>query len=119
MNLAQIRASQRIGIWCRSREFLDIILRRLKEFNLPVTRVTHATGDDVPDVRDFLKTAEVLILPPGGLPTQDKAASSALQAFGDRGGRLIKFDYQIERGSLAHVEERIRELIRKRPSRLA
>jgi GntR family transcriptional regulator len=119
MNLAQIRASQRIGIWCRSREFLDIIRRRLKEFNLPMTQLTHAVGETVPDMREFLKNVDVLILPPGGLPTQDKASAAAMQAFGDRGGRLIRFDYQVERGSLANLEERLRELIRKRPPSLA
>lgn len=119
MTLAQIRASQRIGIWCRSRQFLDIIRRRLKEFNLPATQVAQAVGESIPDLREFLKDVDVLIVPPGGLPAPDKAAAAALEAFGDRGGRVVKFDYQIERGSLAHVEERLKELMRRRPSGLA
>ena len=35
----------------------------------------------------------------------------AVQEFTQRGGRIIAFDYQIDRGSLLHVEERIRQLL--------
>ena len=59
----------------------------------------------------------MLIVPPSGLPELDKASASALEAFRERGGRIIKFDYQIERGSLANVEERMKELMRRHPPR--
>lgn len=117
MSLARIGASQRIGIWCRSREFLGIIRRRLKEFNLPAAQVEDFVGEKVPDLRVFLKGVDVLIVPPSGLPELDRGSASALETFRERGGRIIKFDYQIERGSLANVEERMKELMRRHPAR--
>lgn len=119
MNLAQIKPSQRIGIWCRSEEFLEIIRRRLKEFSLTAAQVASTVSEEIPDLHELLKEVDVLIVPPAGLPVQDRSAAAAMDAFGDRGGRVIKFDYQIERGSLAHVEDRLRELMRKRPSPMA
>ncbi len=117
MSLARIGAAQRIGIWCRSKEFLGIIKRRLKEFNLPAAQAEHVVGERIPDMRAFLKAVDVLIVPPSGLPELDKGSASALEAFRERGGRIIKFDYQIERGSLANVENRLKELMRRHPAR--
>jgi hypothetical protein len=36
---------------------------------------------------------------------------AAVQEFTQRGGKVITFDYQIERGSLLYVEERISQLL--------
>ncbi|MCA1950765.1 MAG: hypothetical protein LDL24_09345, partial [Treponema sp.] len=59
----------------------------------------------------FLAHKEVIIVPPSWKQPEGKVAQASLQDFTSRGGKLIVFDYQVERGSVIYVEERVRDLL--------
>jgi DNA-binding transcriptional regulator YhcF (GntR family) len=108
INLAAIKPGQRVGIVCESRQFLTIIRNKLKDFGIAAGSVTHVLAPPGEDVTSFLNDVDTVILPPGHTIGLDRENKAAVQAFMDRGGRVIRFDYQIERGSLLHLEERIK-----------
>ena len=57
---------------------------------------------------EFLQDKTVLIVPPGFVPAPG-APGAALRGFTSRGGKIIRFEYQIERGALLYLEKIISE----------
>jgi DNA-binding transcriptional regulator YhcF (GntR family) len=106
LRLSAIGGGARVGVLCRSRQFFSIVRLRLEE--LRVAAALEALYEPRPPgaLEEFARDKQALILSPGHGATREEAR--ALCAFTERGGALMAFDYQIERGSLAHVEERIR-----------
>ncbi len=108
--LATLAPSRAVGILCESEQFLRIVRRRLDELGLG-GRATHLLlPADAARIEAFLADRDVLVAPPGVRAALDRETSRALQRFDERGGAVLAFDYRIERGSLVHLEERIRAL---------
>jgi DNA-binding transcriptional regulator YhcF (GntR family) len=110
IDLAVLKPMQTIGILHESRQFLAIVRQKLDEL-----RITNSIGQldwpwEIESLEKFLANKDVLIVPSvfPGLLTRETAP--ILTLFNQAGGRIIKFDYQIERGSLVYIEERIKEL---------
>ena len=59
----------------------------------------------------FVADKDVLIVPPDFTSMLDAASAPVIAEFTEGGGRVISFDYQIERGSLVYLDERIRGLL--------
>ncbi|MDD5482167.1 MAG: GntR family transcriptional regulator [Kiritimatiellae bacterium] len=114
IDLAGIGMNQQIGVICESRQFLNIIIRRLNDFSIPAGRVHHLAPEETGKLPGFLAAHQVIITPPGYTFPITRDNTAAIQAFTHSGGRIIPFDYQIERSSLLYVEERIKDLIRRR-----
>ncbi|MFP4383176.1 MAG: GntR family transcriptional regulator [Spirochaetia bacterium] len=109
ISLAGVSSIQRIGIMADSIEFINLVKTKLKDFQLPLRPVKHRFTSQTDDFNDFIADRDVIILPPGrGLPP-DKEYRGSIQDFTSRGGKRIYFEYQLERGSLLYVEERIKE----------
>jgi len=113
INLAKISSTQKIGIVCNSKKFKEIIRTQLKSFQVPLSNVSHFLRKKDTEFPNFIKDKQVLIVPPVYYPPTTKESAEALQQFRERGGLLIKFDYQIERGSLLYVEERLKKLLER------
>lgn len=113
IDLAAITSSQKIGVVCESQKFLSIILGKLKDFKIVSTNVEHRFISDDSHIGDFLRDKQVVIVPPNCPLLRDRAEAAAVQEFTQRGGKVIAFDFQIERGSLLYVEERIKALLSK------
>jgi hypothetical protein len=111
VNLARLTPSQRIGVVCESQRFLDIVLDHLKAFDIPAASVARLFWSDLAKLGPFLAGKDAVIIPAGYSLQRDREHLAALQAFTEGGGAIIPFDYQIERGSLLHVEERLRSLL--------
>ncbi len=113
VGLAGIRSAQRVGVLCRSPRFLSLIKEKLSLFGVVETRIKHMLlgPGPVPDLGDFLADRDVLVIPPGLSVYSDRHKAAAVNAFTRRGGRIIVFDHQIERGSILHVQDRIRQII--------
>jgi DNA-binding transcriptional regulator YhcF (GntR family) len=112
LRLASLKPDQRIGVLCQSVKFFSIVQLRLGDMHftgsLEALYAPRAPGA----LAGFLADREVLIVAPGERPSREEAR--AVEAFTGRGGLMVTFDYQIERGSLTHVEERIHRLLEAR-----
>jgi len=99
-----------IGILCESQAFLGIIQRKLE--NLCLANTVHHLFWPAPveTIETFLAEHDVLIVPPAFPILLNRETAPILTAFTQGGGRIIPFDYQIERGSMVYLEERIKDL---------
>jgi DNA-binding transcriptional regulator YhcF (GntR family) len=108
--LSGLKARQTIGILHRSERFYGIVLDWLRQF-----KVAGPFESLLPSkARGFgraLKSCRVLITPPGFGTSLDPDQMCALQTFRESGGRIIPFEYQIERGSLLYLEECLKRLL--------
>ena len=109
--LARLAPSQKIGIVCESKRFLDIVLDHLKAFDIPATSVAPLFWSEIDRLDKFISGLDAVIIPAGYSLQKNREHLAAIQEFTERGGVIISFDYQIERGSLLNLEERLRTLL--------
>ncbi|MCG8571884.1 MAG: GntR family transcriptional regulator, partial [Spirochaetes bacterium] len=110
IQLASISNQKKIGILCESEKFYRIIHHHLENLNfisanIEVSFFNHKMNND-----QFIAQQDILIIPPGYSFDQLVDQTSVFQQFRQKGGKIIRFDYQIERGSLLYIEERIKQL---------
>jgi DNA-binding transcriptional regulator YhcF (GntR family) len=108
--LAALRPSQAVGILCESVQFLRIVQARLHDLGLGDGATHLLLPAEAATIERFLADRDVLVAPPGIRAALDRDTARALQQFDERGGSVLAFDYRIEGGSLAHLEERIRAI---------
>ncbi len=110
ISLASIKPGRRLGLVYRSRQFKEIILNKLKDLLIegPIKELPCAELDRF---GDYIADLDLVIVPPSWQAPTDKEAQAALLAFAERGGACLVFDYQVERGSMLYVEERVRSLL--------
>jgi DNA-binding transcriptional regulator YhcF (GntR family) len=113
--LARLTPSQKIGVVCESRRFLEIVLDHLKAFDIPGSAVAPLFWSELDRLDTFISGLDAVIVPAGYSLQRNREHLAALQEFTGRGGVIIPFDYQIERGSLLNVEERLRTLLDEGP----
>jgi hypothetical protein len=114
IELAQIPAESKIGIVTESLNFLEIIKSKIKDFQIPVKNIVHMYEKDKADFASFIKGCNILITPPKCLLEEQKELKGIFNSFLTKGGKIIRFGYQIERGALIHIEEKISQIIKKR-----
>jgi DNA-binding transcriptional regulator YhcF (GntR family) len=113
ISLAGLKPSQTLGILIESQQFLDIIRFKLTDLCL-TNRVDHKyfpCGSE--ELDNFVSDKDVLIVPPAFQAALDSDTAAVVAAFTEGGGKIIPFDYQIERGSLVYLEERIKLLLER------
>lgn len=108
INLAGVSNLQRVGIIADSVKFVELVKAKLKDFQISLRTVKHRLAGQIDHFNDFIKDRDLLILPPGHSLPADNEHRAAVQEFTGRGGKVLYFEYQIERGSLLYVEERIK-----------
>ena len=111
IDLARIGSSQAVGVMCQSDTFLRIIRDKLQDLHIPSSRVTHLSTESEGDLGRFLRACNVVVVPPGYSLVRRREHVADVQAFRAGGGKVIVFDYQIERGSMLQIEDRIRTLL--------
>lgn len=109
--LARLAPSQKIGIVCESKRFLDIVLDHLKAFDIPASSVAPLFWSEIDRLDKFIAGLDAVIIPAGYSLQRNRDHLAAIQEFTERGGAIISFDYQIERGSLLNLEERLKSLL--------
>jgi DNA-binding transcriptional regulator YhcF (GntR family) len=113
INLAGLKPSQTVGILVESRQFLDLIRCKLHDLCLN-NRAEHLLCPcDSEPLDRFIEDKDVLIVPPAFQTALDRHTAAVIAAFTESGGKIIPFDYQIERGSLVYLEERIKNLLER------
>lgn len=110
LELGNIGPGNTVGILCESKTFSQIIQNKLKDLRITPKGIETLFLKEAQDVMGFLKGKDVLIIPPGYSFQVSKENKALFQRFREEGGRTIQFEYRIERGSLLHLEERIKEV---------
>ncbi|MGQ9801449.1 MAG: GntR family transcriptional regulator [Candidatus Saccharicenans sp.] len=111
IEMASLSPVQRLGVVCESQNFLNRVVARLKSLGLATGTVPCLFLKDEDRLPEFLSAVDVVFIPPGYHLQRRKENMAAVQEFTGRGGKIITFDYQIERGSLLYVEEKISQLL--------
>ena len=111
MELAGLNTALRTGIVCESENFLRLVRDKLKDIGLPAARISSLFVGDEANLPDFLNNTDVVLVPAGVALLKRRDHAAAMQAFRQRGGKIVSLNYQIERGSLLLVEDRMRELL--------
>ncbi|HNX76793.1 MAG TPA: GntR family transcriptional regulator [Candidatus Rifleibacterium sp.] len=113
--MAKLEKGSRAGVIYQSARFFEIIRGWLQrsEFQGEVRGFNTQTGS-ADELNDFVADRTVLIVPPGYAAQFSGEKIKHLNRFRLDGGLLIDFEYQIERGSLLHLEELIRSLSKTR-----
>jgi DNA-binding transcriptional regulator YhcF (GntR family) len=108
--LATVKPGRNMGIICESPQFRDIILNKLRDLMIDdgVDVLRYTELDRFPS---FISDKDIVIVPPSWKNPEGREAQGALMDFMSRGGQWIVFDYQVERGSILYVEERVRDLL--------
>lgn len=117
VEMARIPRDSAVGVVCRSERFRRIIEANLVALGLPPGPLDFLSEDVLlrPDratagrrLSDFLGTVSVVVVPPDtALDPADTAFTGPLARFTEEGGRVVPFEYRIERGSLVHIEEAV------------
>jgi DNA-binding transcriptional regulator YhcF (GntR family) len=113
ISLAGLKPSLTLGILAESRQFLDIICFKLRDLCLTNPTSHEFMPCDAERLRGFVADKDVLIVPPDFQSSLDRDTAAVIAEFTERGGIRIPFDYQIERGSLVYLEERIKHLLER------
>lgn len=116
IDLAQIPVDAKIGVLCETRRFYDIVQRHLMEMQMGPERISYLSeNSDGEALKKFLSKKQVIICKPQSFSGQHTPMAS-LGEFLARGGSLIYFNYQIDRGTLHQIEDRINEIIKEKVS---
>ena len=109
IDLANLSHNEQVGVLTESRNFQNIIRSKLKDFffEVPKSNCLFARNRDA--LGEFLKDKSVVIVPPNFVRSESGAEGAAWREFAARGGRIIPFEYQIERGALVYIEKNISE----------
>lgn len=112
ISMARIDGRSRVGILYLSDRFREIISGWLKKSGfMSVAAGFDAETCSVDELELFVSNKDVLIVPPGYAAQLPAGMLQILNRFRMSDGQLIDFDYQIERGSLMHLEELIKNLL--------
>lgn len=112
-NIATIPKNSKVGIISESAKFKNIMQINLEAFNIEKDNVEHAFKTDINSIKRFLREKNFLIIPQSYC-MENTVLGEGLQRFLEKGGKVIEFKYQIERGSLVYIEEQIENILQSR-----
>lgn len=109
--LARLPLDSRIGIYCRSKRFREIVLRELALVpGFDVAAVKDVRPKVSAALKDLLQGLDVLLVAPDYLTYADDQSQEQLSCFVKRGGRLIPCRHRLDQGSRMVLEQKILEL---------
>jgi hypothetical protein len=109
--LAKIPTDKRVGVFYRSRRFLEIIgvwLKRSGFFENFSSRSCENINSE--QLISFVQDCDYLVVPPDFLDSLEAKCRQNLKMLK---AEIIDFAYQIERGSLLHLEDTIKNIMNK------
>lgn len=111
ISLAGIKPDQALGAVCESPQFLRIIHERLASLGIANALESLAWPCAAEQFEAFVESKDVVIVPPGFQSLLNPEMVRRVAQFTEGGGKIVPFDYQVERGSLVYFEERIRGVL--------
>ena len=111
INIAKISKNSKIGVVCFSKRFYGIIKKTLKDLNIGMEQVFHIYEIQNKEfsLEKFIKNTDIIIMP-SDLKIKEEY-KLLIEQYEKKGGIIINFEYQIERGTLIYIEESIREIM--------
>lgn len=94
-----------IGVVCTSSKFSNLICEELNMFRPRPTPLPVTFDVDPESILDFISRYDTIIISPDSIILDPGFSNPRLSVFLEAGGRLIPFDYMIDKGSLIHAEE--------------
>ena len=92
---------------CISEIFREIMKEQLLEFD-NLNDIKMFTNQDALEViKKALDESDYLLLPPEYIVCDNKEVIELLRLFESKGGKIISFEYQLDRGSMIHFEEEV------------
>lgn len=114
VDITSLPGEARIGILCASNKFASLITGQLNYFRAREGRFDVHFETDLNQTLDFIRQYDAVVAPPDSLLFTTPAGRRAVEQYRTQGRRAVAFDYQIERGSLIHLEEQIAQALRKK-----
>lgn len=103
-----------IGIHCVSNKFANLIARQVAAFRSVPHPLPVCFESDRQASERFLQKLDCVIVNPDSALLAPELFGDLGQQFTESGGRLIPFNYLIDRGSLIHVEEQIDRILKNK-----
>lgn len=110
IELAQIPKNKQVGAISLSERYLNVILGFMTRDVMK--RNTLILNNQKIKIDEFYKDKDYLVLPPKHILNEGNL--EGLSGYLGRGGIIINFNYQIERGSLIYIEEKISDILHKK-----
>lgn len=117
VSLSSLSGGARVGLICQSNKFSYLVFEQMALFLDQVPSIPVHFETDLKSSLRFIKGFDVILTAPGLLIADSALSGNALEAFQARGGRVIPFDYHIDRASLIHVEEHVDAILNSRHAR--
>lgn len=114
VSISTLPEEYKVGIICQSNKFAYLIMEQLELLcgyprNVPV----HFENDLSGSIK-FMKRMDAVIVSPDLLLLDANLSGSAVEDYISAGGKVIPFDYLIDRASLIHLEEHVDSLLRSK-----
>ena len=106
IDLTRVSAQAKVGLFCESGRFFDIISRQLESFQLSKPVRLNAGIS-----REELEEFDIVILPPSDPGGAETGVAVELARFKEEGGRVFVFDFQVDRETLSYIEQRVGALL--------
>jgi len=101
--IGRIQPGDRIGVVYRSSRYQAIVSHWISQFH-PTAQLSGLGPEAQDRTEEFLAECDVLVVPMSANLGFARPHLDALSRFRQRGGKVIQFEYRIEPGSLAHLD---------------
>ncbi len=112
IDIASISREVRIGIICRTNVFLSIITQTLLSYGFKAENILSFFEVNYTTKTYFPGGIDALISFSDAHIFTDEGFKERNAEFLNKGGKLIKYEYEIERGTLIYIEDRINMLLK-------
>lgn len=109
VELARIGPGSNVGIFFESQKFANILRNHINGIGVECT-FNYIQGNKEVISEHTLENFNTIIVPPYYFINRPKQELDFIVAFKQRGGRIINFEYLIDRGSILYIEDRINEI---------
>ena len=103
-----------IGVVCSSNKFANLITEQLNYFLAREQNFDVNFETDLQSTIKFIGGYGAIVVSPDSLLLDEAVAGPALADYEAAGGKVIPFDYLIERGSLIHIEEQVAGILKEK-----
>ncbi|MEF9852571.1 MAG: GntR family transcriptional regulator [Hydrogenoanaerobacterium sp.] len=112
MELAKIKPTDEIGIFCDSEIFANIICKGCRQLEWRATPEVRLFGETRTKTSEFMAKKDVIIVPLGYMQFCSPDEGVAIRRAKAEGKIIIQYEYQIDGGSLLYLKEQI-DYVRK------
>ena len=112
IEIVKIPAGKKVALWSISHTFVPIMHEILANFD-NIGEVSDFVGEDnLEAIQKRLANFDVLLIPPAYIGLKKEGMIRTVNEFEKRGGKTVMFEYQLNKGSLIHFEDRIKAIFK-------